>query len=241
MFTFTKFDGIIQEFNYKSVVNYEKIFNELSDDIKNNLVTVTEYYYRIIRNDIDSNNLFSILYNISSVKQISGLPIKINLYIITNYKKYIHEKESVKIGLNICLPVDEYVNSEIFDLLQQIYFLNCDIINENILKNYIYNILFYAHIIIKYFKYHPLLCHLHHEDDIQNIINIKNSFINLFGEFNTCSVCYENTVTFTICKHYLCQLCYSKLKEKKCPICRKFLLNDDNIYDETYDIDIDNM
>lgn len=236
MFKFIKFDGIIEEINYKSLVDYEKIFNELPIDIIQDLVIVTEYYYSILKKDIE-NNIGNIIYNISSVKKINNLPVKMNLYVLTNYQKYINDIETTKIGLNICLPIDEYVNSEIYDLLQHIYFLNCDLSNENTLKNYLYNILFYAHIVLKNFKYHPLLYHLQHEDDIQNIVNIKTSFINLFGEFNKCCVCYDNTITFTICEHYLCQICYSKLKEKKCPMCRNLLLNENTDY--SYEINIE--
>lgn len=237
MFKFIKFDGIIKEIDYNSLVDYEKIFNKLSTDIIEDLIIVTEYYYSLLKKDIENDSINNIIYNISSVKEINGIPIKINLYILTNYKRYIDDKESVKIGINVCLPIDEYINSEMYELLQHIYFLNCDITNDNNLKNYLYNILFYAHIIIKNFKYHPLLFHLHHEDDIKNIVNIKSSFIKLFGEFNKCCVCYENTITYTICKHYLCQLCYSKLTEKKCPICRNYLSNENSDY--TYEINMD--
>lgn len=44
-------------------------------------------------------------------------------------------------------------------------------------------------------------------------------FLKLFKE-KECSVCYENTLTQTKCKHILCNSCYERLVHKNCPLCR---------------------
>lgn len=36
-----------------------------------------------------------------------------------------------------------------------------------------------------------------------------------------CCVCYDVNSIYTICEHNLCRLCYYKIDNKKCPICRE--------------------
>ena len=36
-----------------------------------------------------------------------------------------------------------------------------------------------------------------------------------------CCVCFERTETKTACAHYLCWICYTKLKTPVCPMCRQ--------------------
>lgn len=38
--------------------------------------------------------------------------------------------------------------------------------------------------------------------------------------YETCSVCFDETSTFTKCKHCLCRHCSQHLKSNTCPICR---------------------
>ena len=113
-------------------------------------------------------------------------------------------------------------------MFQNIYLLDFDINNENEFKKYLYNILFYAYIIVRDFKYHPMLRYLNHKDDIDSLIDIKQTFMRLYGDTNECSVCFEPTITLTICNHYLCQKCYSQLQEKICPSCRADLIDENN-------------
>ena len=232
--SYLKLDGCLNEFKYNSVVNYEKIFNNISNDTKNDLLIVTDYYYNYFSKEII--NITSISSTINSLKKIDNMPIRIYLYVMTNYKEYYNDIDRVKIGVNVSLLIKDHVNKYEYDLLQHIFILNCDITNENCFKNYLYNILFYTHIILKDFKFHPLLYYIYHKDDIDNIVNIKLSFIRLFGDkHNECSVCYENTIMKTVCNHYLCQKCFCSLIEKTCPLCRENLLSDDEY---SYDIDI---
>jgi hypothetical protein len=44
-----------------------------------------------------------------------------------------------------------------------------------------------------------------------------------FASIENCSVCMEQTKTKTTCSHHLCYICWSKLKQKNCPVCRKIL------------------
>ena len=232
--SFLKLDGWLYEFKYNSAVDYEKIFNNISNDTKNDLLIVSDYYYYYLSNEI--KNKTSISSAIHSLKKINNMPVKIYLYIVTNYKEYHNDQECVKIGINVSLLIKDHVNKYEYDLLQHIFILNCDISNENCFKNYLYNILFYTHIVLKDFEYHQLLYYIHHKDDIDNLVNIKLSFIRLFGDkHNECSVCYENTIMKTVCNHYLCQKCFCSLIEKTCPLCRENLLSDDEY---SYDIDI---
>ena len=43
--SFLKLDGWLYEFKYNSAVDYEKIFNNISNDTKNDLLIVSDYYY----------------------------------------------------------------------------------------------------------------------------------------------------------------------------------------------------
>lgn len=39
-------------------------------------------------------------------------------------------------------------------------------------------------------------------------------------EIENCSVCFEKNSVYSICGHNLCRICFTNLKEKKCPLCR---------------------
>ena len=118
-------------------------------------------------------------------------------------------------------------------VLQNVYFLIKDNINNDEFKNYIYNLLFYAHVVINNFAYSPMLNYLYHCDDIGYLEELKEVHIRLFGENKECSVCTEQTIGKTSCGHDLCQKCYCCIKNKKCPICRKLLYNENEaIYQE---------
>jgi hypothetical protein len=49
-------------------------------------------------------------------------------------------------------------------------------------------------------------------------------FDNLTLKYNECCVCMEMTRTKTMCSHSLCWICFDKLKNKKCPLCREYLM-----------------
>ena len=232
-YDFVKPDGMLCEFKiYNTKIDFEKLFNELPKDVKKDILCLTELHYLFFREELRIENTTSMSINLNSVKKIDKIPIKAYISLSKNYK-YINildgnYSETSKISIVICLPSYEYVSCN-FEMLQSIYLIDFDLEDEYVFKKYLYNILFYSYIIIKDFQYHPMLKYLNYKDDIENLLNIKNSFIRLYGEINECSVCLENTTTFTICNHYLCQKCFSQLNDKVCPTCRADLL-DENTY-----------
>ena len=58
-------------------------------------------------------------------------------------------------------------------------------------------------------------------------ITANNIGIDIFGDnylnCAECCVCYEKTCTLTDCSHNLCVECWSNVKKKECPLCRKYL------------------
>lgn len=80
------------------------------------------------------------------------------------------------------------------------------------------------------------------EENVYSWINICKALPKCVSEYDTCSVCLDETTTFTTCGHYLCRHCSQQLKTDTCPVCRKFLLHDsddDYGYDENDDNDSD--
>lgn len=224
---FINYSGMLKDFIiYKSKIDYEDIFNNLSDDIKENLEILTEYYFDYLSEESENTSIISI--KIHSVKNIDKIPVIINLYLVKNFRLSIFTNNNVtnKIGINVNLASKDYMCKKQLDSLQNLYLLDCDIENEDNFKNYIYNILFYAHIIVKNFKYHPLLKYLSHIDEIDDLAHIQELHLNLLSEIEECSVCLDPTITKTVCKHVICQSCYCNLAKKICPICRKVIFND---------------
>lgn len=234
-YEFIKLSGMLNEFKiYKTKIDFEKSFNELTDDVKKDLCDLTILYYDFFIEELNNENVDNISISLNSVKKIDKIPVKSHisiskkfqfLNIITGCSSF-----TTKISVNLCLPSYESVEGyDMFEILQSLYLIGCNLQNEHEFKKYLYNILFYGYILIKDFEYHPMLKYLNHKDNIETLLKIKYSFIRLYGEINECSVCLENTVTKTICGHSLCQKCYSQLQEKKCPTCRSELI-DENIF-----------
>ena len=205
--------NFLTEFNeFESEVNYSYIFNNLSSDTKYDLINLTDYYTNFFyKNEIDNNEYDHNLF-IDSPSQISLIDIEINLY-ATTYGK---------VGIHVSLKNNDPLNPN-FEILQHVFFTNVNYKNKPEFKNILYNILFYAHIICTQFKYSPLLMYLYHRDDLDILIEIRKRNIRLFNNEENCCVCIEQTITKTICKHALCQACYSSLVTKTCPICREYL------------------
>ena len=214
---FIKYDSMDMEFKlFKSEVDYEYIFDNLDDDIKDDLHFLTSFYYERLNEELGDMVTLNLL--IPNMKNIDSIPVKVFLFIVRDYKILVdsntQQYPKVKIGVNVCLYLKDHYKVDMTESLQTIYFLNCDITNEEIFKNYIYNLLFYTHIIMNEFFFHPLLKNLYHEQDIDRFIEIKSAHIRLFGEFKECSVCLENTTSMTKCKHMLCQKCACNLEKK---------------------------
>ena len=241
-YDFIKYSGILNDFKiYTSNVDYEKLFNDISEETDKNILEITELYYKFFKAELDIENTASISITLNSCKKIDKIPVKAHLAVYKNFK-YINtvtglQEECNKISLNVCLPSYEYVSGS-FEMLQQIYLLNFSLDDENEFKKFLYNIIFYAYIIFRDFKFHPMLTYLTHKDEIGSLVNLKNCFISLFGESNDCSVCLDQTTSTTICDHYLCQKCFSQLREKICPSCRCNLVDENSFPYEDINIDI---
>lgn len=231
-YDFVKYDGILNEFKISgSTIDYEKIFYDTSADIHNDIFDITNLYYDFFKLELNVENTASISIMLNSTRKIDKIPVKAHLAVLKKYK-YINtqtgqQTEVNKISINICLHSYEHVTGN-FEILQNIFILDFDIENENEFKKYLYNTIFYAYIIFKDFKYHPILKYFIHKDEIDSIVKLKSSFITLFGESDDCSVCLDQTIYKTMCNHYLCQKCFSQLKEKKCPSCRTELIEENN-------------
>ena len=199
-------NGYLNELHgYVTTVNYSDVFDNLPEEVKIDLYNETEKYKTVFSNLGTTNISTSIFLDI--VRNICEFDVDIELYI----KKY---NNFSKMGFNV------YIKNTVYPAnLQSFYYINFDV---DKLDNYIYNTLFHIYIFIRHFKYSPLFNFFHHENDIQNMIEIRMRGLRLFGNLDDidCSVCMEKTVGVTICKHILCQKCFSKLSTKICPMCR---------------------
>jgi len=231
-YDFIKYNSILTEFKiFSSNIDYEKIFSEVPNDIHKDIFDLTNLYYDFFISELKVENLASISIMLNSTKKIDKIPVKAHLVVLKNLK-YVdtqtgEQKIANKISVNVCLHPYEHVSNN-FEVLQNIFLLDFDIDNESEFKKNIYNTIFYAYIIFKDFKYHPMLKYLNHKDELNSILKLKTSFIRLFGETDDCSVCLEHTIYTTICNHYLCQKCFSQLREKICPSCRTDLIEENN-------------
>jgi hypothetical protein len=199
---------------YKSVVDYEREFNNLTSDVLEDLNKEVNFYFDLFI----GGNLATTVIDITN-KSISHIHFDVDLYIYeasTNYSR---------IGFQVFMKDTSYI-------LQHLsYFAPFNIKNFDTqpsqidtFKEYIFNCMFYIYIFCKKFKFHPMLNFFYHSDDITSMSDIKLRRNRLFGdEDNDCSVCFESTVTTTQCNHSLCNSCYAKLKVKVCPLCRSTL------------------
>ena len=206
---------------YKSKINYENIFYGLEETVKTDIFHETEKFFNIFNDELKlDNNTSSTTFIEHPLKKISDLSIDIELYAL---KHTFNETITGKIGFNIYLQDTEYST-----ILQSFQINNFDMSNDHIFKNYIYNVIFYIYIVLRDFKYNKLFHSIYHKDDIEFMAESKLRTIRLFGDNEEidCCVCLENTVSKTICNHYLCHYCYSKLAPKMCPLCRTLFEND---------------
>jgi hypothetical protein len=197
---------------YFSKVNYRKIFNNLPVEIKVQLNQLSNYYSNFFEKiDLEhSDNGYNLF--LDSVDSIDNLNVDINIY-TTSYNK---------MGLHVSLKNNDSINPD-YEILQHIYFVDVPFDDKHEMKKYLYNLLFYAYIICHDFSFNPLLMYLYHKNDIDKLVEMRKRNINLFSTVRNCSVCLEQTITKTPCKHYICQCCYSSLVVKKCPLCREII------------------
>jgi hypothetical protein len=205
-----------------SDINYNNMFDELSDDIKNDLILETKRVYNII-NEIQ-NDTINMSFFLDHVKEVSGIKIDIEIY----YTKYIHnDTEHIKLGFNVYLRDTPNISMQC---------LTFYVSNVKNLTNHIYNLLFYVYVFVNNFSFDSLFNNFYHKDDIIILKEMRLRTLRLFGNLDSldCCVCLEKSTTLTECNHILCNRCFSKLVPKICPLCRTILEND--IDDEGYPV-----
>ena len=176
VYDFIKLDGMLNEFKiYNSKIDFEKLFNELADYVKEDIFELTNIYYDFFSEQFKDKNIINLSTTLNPIKKIDNIYYNAHLFIVNDFK-YVNMRsgnqvEITKISINICLPSSEHV-SGIFQTCQSIYLLDFDMEDENEFKKHIYNILFYCYIIIRDFRYHPLLRYLNHKDEIESLLKI---------------------------------------------------------------------
>ena len=228
VYTFIPISYSINELSnyYKSNINYSEIFDALDSSTKNDLEFLTNVLYENNVKNIDGTRQTAFF--LDGIQKIDFRECTFQIYVNEKQLDFKTGKFSPKIGVLISMVNNDYLGNTP-DLLQNIYISNFDIVDESNYKNVIYNILFMCHIIITNFKYSPLFYNVYHGNDLKQMIEIRKKNIKLFGNYTECSVCYEQTITYTDCKHYLCQKCYTSLDAKICPMCRECIsINDLN-------------
>lgn len=226
--------------------NYKNLFQNINSEVKNDLLSLKNDIFSMILSNIKKNkeeNIDEITFawNLDGVNKINNFSSSIQLYFNNNNRDYKNNRTLAKIGIIVSLNDHDYL-SEYYDLFQHIYFLDFNYEDENILNTHIYNILFHSYIVTKFYRYSPLFHYMYLTEDLEKMIQIRKRSIRLFGEHKECSVCLEQTIGETKCGHPLCQKCYSSLNEKKCPLCRTYLKDDDDDeYPELSHIYIDNL
>jgi hypothetical protein len=205
---------------YKSIVNYKTIYENLSDDVRKDIILEAKRIFSTIPNNTESVNTS---FYIDNVRNISDIQIDIEVY----YMKYeYNDCIYIKAGFNV------YLKNSINYIMQCMNFFNSNVVtNDSININYIYNILFYVHVFVNEFKFDSLFDHFYHKNDIELMKTMRLRSIRLFGNPDSeCCVCIEKCITLTECGHILCNKCFSKLSIKICPMCRTALDNEEQNY-----------
>ena len=82
---------------YICVVDYKKIYEELSDDVKKDIILETTRIYSTIPVTLDSSN---VSFYFDNVRNISDVEIDVEIY----FMKYLHNNTNyIKIGFNVYL------------------------------------------------------------------------------------------------------------------------------------------
>lgn len=223
-------------YGYKTEVDYEEVFRKLSEETKKDLFEQTNLYYNIIFEQIDTDNHIS--HNIECIHKISDIEVVGDIIFQRFSVSSCNNKKINKVSFKLFVN-NAHSNTVILQYVSvstpvEMMFINFDINMD--MFNCIFNCLFHIYIIVKNYKYDSLFSYIYHEADFNNIKNIKEREIRLFGnkENMECSVCLNATTIKSICNHYLCRRCFSKIENNNCPLCRKDIefFNDDEMFDE---------
>lgn len=218
--------GFLNEIEvYKTKANYKLLFDELSDDVKKDLYEEALCCLEYFSIDLEKNYISTII--LDSVKKISSIYVDIEIFA----NKYTLQDDDFISKIGFIVSISE----ERGKTLQTISFLNFNIMDKTTFLHYIFNTLFYLHIFFRDFRYHPMLKYFYYYEDIDDLVEIKNRRNRLFGDSdNECCVCLDPTINKTLCEHFLCIVCSTKLLVKACPICRK------SLYESTSSDEINN-
>ena len=216
-FTFLECTGFAKELYYMSQVDYEKKFHNLDEETIKSLSFMTDNYFTYIKNKKGDLTL-----NIPIKKD--GLNIDCDIYCIRYEPLLIIKTEYCGVDTSV---------QQLSLLVSISKYGEC---NYDLLKNSIYNLLFYIYVFKNEFVYSSCCKFYHNKYDIDNIIKLNNVFTDLFNEHVECCVCLEpvNKNFMTKCNHPLCLSCFKSLKKELCPMCRKCLSHnhDDESDDE---------
>ncbi len=161
-----------------------------------------------------SQNIFT--YQINTINNIQE--IKVNVFI--TYDKKLH-----KFFLNINNTSIKKCGGGKITMFNHLLLTDTHTLSNIDIKTY-ENMLSHAMNILKKIKFSKLSGEFIVDDNYGRIeaeyrylnsINLQNDII---FSVEDCSVCHEKTITKTGCKHSLCFLCWSKLNNRVCPICR---------------------
>lgn len=203
---------------YKTTVDYSEVFDLLDENTKNDLENLTECIYTNTIKNIGNETQLSFF--LDGSQKIDCIDCTFQLYVNEKQIDFKTGKIAPKIGAIISVTNSDYMGNT-SDLLQNISISNFNPEDEFDYKNSLFNILFMCYIIITNFKYSPLFYSVYHKDDLKKMVEIRKRNIRLFGKYDECCICYDQTITHTHCNHYLCQKCFLSMKEKKCPMCRE--------------------
>ena len=197
---------------YKEIANSSKIdlknkFYKLEDNIKKDLCKLTEHYFIYLKS-IPTMNFFTTI-----KKGEDEITIEIYFNTVTEKINILYKIEYCEIGMyiqNIIINYGEHKKGKTL----------CD----DILKNSIYNVLFYLKLFKDEFEYNMSCQYYQHKDEIESIAEFYKTYNRLFIDNPPqCCVCLEeiNNVYKTPCDHHLCLSCCKQLKKKICPMCRQ--------------------
>jgi hypothetical protein len=173
----------------------------------------------IIYNDfIKSNVTFYFSKNIPTIRKISNVHVKTELY-------FQNTGSNWDINFKITSSNINYGHNDKYALFENTLRKCSEVTKKDIkvslqkMKKIIPNLKF------------DKMCGKIYTDKAKSFEQIcLNEFGSSFIESNECCVCNETTTTKTNCCHFLCVECWSHIKSNQCPICRE-----DNIHIENLD------
>lgn len=213
---FIELENVLTEFPlYKSNVNYENIFNKLEPLTKRLLSGISMFYFESIKRQIIEEY----------IEDGETVIIKIPHFSFENIPLIAHlsfQKNDTILRINLTFTISsEHQMAAKQEINQSVSIINGQVEDIDDMFNYIYIMMFYLREISRDFRYSPILTYLYHKNDIMELEQAAEKHLLLFGKMEECCVCNENCIYKTACNHILCHICFYKLKEKKCPICRK--------------------